>query len=175
MDLELNAEIKNRPGISPSFHPPVPHIFYKAFISQAWRAGEVIGHTLKTPSDFPRAQMAWQLYPSSQLIPLPCYSSLFFLLLQDHSSSHMLNSSVLGDGEPEGIIFPPLGSPNSKGDKNKVKMRESSLWQISFSVCKHSKHCMSFISHLTQGHTDCGPQRQVPPPERCCLQWQLDA
>lgn len=83
-----NAGIKNRPGIldlslaaKPS-RPPVPGIFYKAFISQAWRAGEVIGHTLKTPADFPRARMAWQLYLSSEPIPLPCYSSLFSFLLR---------------------------------------------------------------------------------------------
>lgn len=110
-----NVGRKNGPGILPLLpfakppRPPVPYIFYEAFISQAWCAGEVITHTLKTVSDFLRVRMAQQLDLSSESIPLPHYSSLFFFLLcaqsWDHSSSHTYNSSVWSDGEPDGNGF----------------------------------------------------------------------
>lgn len=107
-----NVGRKNGPGILPLSpfakppRPPVPYIFYEAFISQAWCAGEVITHTFKTVSDFLRVRMAQQLDLSSESIPLPHYSSLFFFLLcaqsWDHSSSHTYNSNVWSDGEPDG-------------------------------------------------------------------------
>ncbi len=78
-----NVGRENRPGIrslSPFAklpRPPVPYIFWRLYKS-AWCAGEVIGHTWKTVSNFPRVRMAQQLDLS---IPLSHYSSLFFFLL----------------------------------------------------------------------------------------------
>lgn len=89
--------------------PPVPNIFYEAFISQAWCAGEVISHTLKNRirlsqgSDAPTAGSFKWIHPSSTLF-LPLFPPLL-CQQRDHSSSHTFNGSSWSDGEPDGNFF----------------------------------------------------------------------